>query len=172
MQLIFGHDRVLADWARKHIPHMRRDFGPCRAIGVAAGSEEQSAFYAAVVYHNYVENAEGWHIIEVSIASISARWAQKGIIRALLSVPFEQYGVGKMYSIMAQENTRAIKFNKGIGFTQEAVLRHHFGRGRHGVVTSMLDKEYFRIYGDGKFSLNIKKPNIVKMPCTPFALPA
>lgn len=164
MQLIFGHDEALSKWASARIPYQRGDFGQCRAIGVASGTDVDAHFYATVVYHNYITNSDGYRTCEVSIAAISAKWALRGIIRALLSVPFEQYGVSKLYSLMMSENKRAIRFNKGIGFKQEAILRHHFGKNRHAVVTSMLDKEYQRIYGDGKILTGKRETRIVKFP--------
>lgn len=172
MQMIFGHDAALAEWVKSRIPYMRNGFGPCRAIGVAEGVAENNRFYAAVVYHNYVQQVGGWHTCEVSIAAISPRWAQKGIIRALLSVPFEQYGVNKLYSLMLNDNLRAIRFNRGIGFKQEAVLRHHFGKGKHAIVTSMLQKEYHRLYGDGRTGIVKSERKVVQFPCAPIQLPA
>lgn len=164
MKMIFGHDKALSDWVQARIPHMRNGFGPSRAIGVADGEDETSKFFAAVVYHNYVEQAGGWKTCEVSIAAATPRWAQKGIIRALLSVPFEQYGVDKLYSLMLKDNDRAIKLNLGIGFRQEAVLRHHFGKGQHAVVTSMIGKEYRKLYGDGKFYHPRRYRNVITFP--------
>lgn len=144
--LIFGRDEMLARWAAQQIPYMSEaGFGPCKAIGVATGEGPDAKLLAAVVYHFWVP---AHATCMVSIAASSPRWATRGTIRALLSVPFEQYGVQKLWSMMAHTNERAIRFNKGIGFRQEAVLKNHFGRKLHGVVTRMLDKDFRRIYGD------------------------
>lgn len=148
MDMIFGHDERLAIWAAQQISHMTNGFGPCKVIGI--GEIDKDKLYAAIIYHNYVEQKSGYKTCEVSIAAATPRWAQRGIIRALLSVPFEQYGVKKLYSMMGHENERAIRFNKGIGFREEATLRHHFGHGKHAIVTSMMEREYQRIYGNGR----------------------
>lgn len=139
MHLVFGHDEVLCAWVAQRIASMPRGFEKtARAVGVM-----DDVLIAAVIYHDYYpENGT----CQISVASDSPRWAQRGIIRALLSVPFEQYGVQKLWSSMRQDNKRAIRFNHGIGFKQEAVLRHHYGHGQHAVITSMLDKEYRKIY--------------------------
>lgn len=159
MDMIFGHDEKLSEWVAKQIPHMTSGFGPCKAIGV--GDIDRGRLFAAVVYHNYIVQKSGYKTCEVSIASATPRWAVRGIIRALLSVAFEQYGVGKVYSLMSHDNDKAIRFNKGIGFRQDATLRHHFGPGKHAMVTSMLDKEYQRIYGDGRV---LRRTNVVRFP--------
>jgi len=139
MQLVFGHDEVLCAWAAQRIKDMPAGFeATARAIGVM-----DDVLIAAVIYHDYHQKHG---TCQISVAADSPKWAQRGIIRALLSVPFEQYGVQKLWSVMAQSNKRAIRFNLGIGFKQEAVLRHQFGRGNHAVMTSILDKEYRKLY--------------------------
>jgi len=156
MKLIFGHDEALAQWAASRISGMTKDgFGPCRAIGVAAGDTIDSELYAAVVYHGFVDS-ENWRIMHISIAARSPAWAAKGVIRALLSVPFEQYQINKLYSIMSAKNTRAIRFNEALGFKRETFLRHHFGQDHHGVVTYMLRPTYFLRYGGGRVQIGKK----------------
>ncbi len=165
--MIFGHDEALAKWVASQIPHMTSNgFGPCKAIGVGTGETASDRLYAAVVYHEYVEHADGYKTCQVSIAAVTPRWAQRGIIRALLSVPFEQYGVDKLYSMMQFDNERAVRFNKGIGFKQEAVLSEHFGHKKHAIVTSMKKREYERVYGDGRI---LTRSNIVGFPNKPLA---
>lgn len=163
MQMIFGYDEALAEWASKQIPIMRytKGFGPCRSIGV--GLPEQDKLYAAIVYHDYMEFENNYKTCQISIAAVNPRWATRGIIRALLSVPFEQYGINKLWCFMESTNHRAIKFNKGIGFKQEATLGHHFGKNRGAVITRMLKSDYDRIYGDGR--VLSKTGNIVNFPC-------
>ena len=155
MQLIFGHDEVLAAWAAQNIPNMPRGFSAgAKAVGVI-----DDVLIAAVVYHDYFPE---YGTCQISVASSSPRWAQRGIIRALLSVPFEQYGVRKLGSLMASTNHRAIKFNKGIGFKQEATLRHHFGNKVHGIVTSMMADEFYKIYGHDEVMTASTSPNLAK----------
>lgn len=135
-ELIFGHDRELADWAGSLIPHVgAAGFGPCKAIGVADGDK----LWAAVVYHGWIES---YGICEVSIAAANPRWATKGHIRALLSVPFEQYRCRKVYGTIPIDNERACKLIKGLGFTPEGVLRHHYAPKRHARLFSMMNHEY------------------------------
>lgn len=148
MQLIFGHDEALAEWAAKRIRHMNSGFGPSRAIGVATGQTAEDKLLASVVYHDLIIGKDDYKTCQISIAAVNPRWAQRGIIYALLSVPFEQYGVNKLWSVMASDNERAIRFNQGIGFKREGVLRQHFGKKTHAIVTSILASEFKTIYQD------------------------
>lgn len=140
--LIFGQDELLADWAAHQIPHVGdAGFGPCSVIGVAAGNDPAAEFYAACVYHDY--NPQG-RTISISMAARSAKWATRGVIRALLHYPFEQLRVFKVWLSIPADNARALRFNLGIGMIQESVLRHHFARGRHAVIVSMTEPEYLK----------------------------
>lgn len=136
------YDGPLVEWAQEHIPHAPVDnpFGPCSAIGL----EENGQIKAVIVYHEY---RPVYGTCEISMAAVTPRWAQKGIIRALLSVPFEQYGCQLIYTTTPAENTRAIRFNLGIGFTKEATLRRRNGRDGDVVLCSMADDEFFKRYG-------------------------
>lgn len=142
MKLAFGFDREIAGWVTERLPHVN-DFGDCRAIGVISGGQ----LIAGVVYNEYQEQ---YGTIAVSVAADTPRWAAKGIIRAMLHYPFQQLNVNKVWSAMMHTNERAIRFNKGLGFTQEAVLKDHFGIGQHAVITRMLKSDFTRRYGKEK----------------------
>jgi RimJ/RimL family protein N-acetyltransferase len=136
-RLIFGHDEKVAAWVAGLIPHVSRGFGECRAIGVA--SDDGRRIIAGVVYHDYQPEHR---TVQISMAARSALWARPNNIYALLSVPFEQYRVFKVWVAIPHDNQRAIRFCAGIGMKGEATLRHHFGRKRHAVIYSMTWDEY------------------------------
>ena len=69
---------------------------------------------------------------------------------AILRYPFVQLAVNKCWTAIPHDNERAIRFNKGIGFKQEAVLRHQFGPKRHAAICSMMRGEYLRRYAGGQ----------------------
>lgn len=141
-ELIYGCDEELAAWAAAQMPHVAEDgFGACKAIGVAVAGKPA----AAVIYHNWTKR---YGVCEVSIAAVDPRWATRGTIRALLSVPFEQYGCRKIYATIPTDNPRAIRLitgdgrRNGLGFKRDGVLRHHFAKGRHAAIFSMMRSEY------------------------------
>ena len=140
-KLLFGHDAQVAQWVLERIPHVQ-DFGACSAIGI--GSEQTGTLYAGVVYSQYEPLFE---TIQASIASVSPLWATRGTIKALLHYPFEQIGVGLVWAVTRSDNAKARKFLTKIGFKQDGILRHRFGKGVHAVSFSMTAAEYARHYG-------------------------
>lgn len=138
--LLFGHDEALAKWCAARIPHVgEAGFGPCRAIGIATGTGPDDKLLAVCIYHNYQPT---YGVVEISFAAKSPRWATRANIRALLSVAFEQYKVRKVCLQIPSDNTRALRFNAGIGMRREAIFRHHYAPKRHAVVVSMMADEF------------------------------
>ncbi|CAB4139856.1 hypothetical protein UFOVP353_59 [uncultured Caudovirales phage] len=133
----WGKSDFFAKWTEERIPHVT-DFGPCAALGVVSGDK----VLAGVVFHDYQPD---FKTIQLSMAADSPRWATRNIIKELLSYPFFQLGVEKVWTSTPHTNERAIKFNKGIGFKQEAVLAKHFG-DRHAVVCRIFKKDYERLF--------------------------
>lgn len=141
MNLVHGHDSDVAAWVASHIPSLRGEaFGPCAAIGV---TDDQGNPVAGVVFHDYQKN---FATMQISMAATSPRWASRSTIRALLAYPFLQIGINKVWTATAHTNARALKFQKGIGMTQEGVMRHQFGPKIHAVMHGLTRTEYERRY--------------------------
>lgn len=155
MKILFGHSDALADIAAKLIPDMGdKGFGPCQALGVVSGYDVNDRLEAVCVYHEYHPEHK---TIMMSIAAYSPRWAQRGIIRALLSVSFRQYGVKKVWCITSINNKRCQKFLKGIGFKKEATLAHHLGEGVHAEIYRMMEQDFRARYEN---NLQTKKNSV------------
>lgn len=141
MRLLFGQDQIVATWVARHIPHMQSEFGPSSAIGV---TDESGEPMAGVVFHDY---QPAYGTIQLSAAAISPRWATKRIVARMLHYPFGELKVHKVWTATQHQNERALKFNEGVGFKREGVLRDHFGTGIHAVICRMFDNDYRRRYG-------------------------
>ena len=139
MRLVFGHDDAVAEWVARRIPHM--DGGGFRDY-VAIGIADDNRPVAGIVYNEYYES---YGTMQLSMAADTPRWAQKGIVRAALHYPFMQIGVRKLWTVTPHKNNRAIKFNLGVGFIQEAILGHHFGE-QHAVICRMYRKDFIKRY--------------------------
>jgi RimJ/RimL family protein N-acetyltransferase len=137
MKVVYGMTPQISAWVADKIPHVS-EFGACEALGVTDGQ----SIVAGVVFHDY-QPACG--TIQVSVAATNPRWATRAIIKEILSYPFHQLKVRKVWSAMPLKNERAIKFNKGIGFKQEAVLSHQFGDD-HAVITRMFKKQFEQLF--------------------------
>lgn len=89
-------------------------FGPATAIGIA----KDNTLIAGVVYHNYRHPS-----IEASIASISPKWANKSVLRAIFSYPFDQLKVSNLAVITDADNESVRNFLTRLGFKFVGILR-------------------------------------------------
>ena len=137
MILVFGQDQSVAEWVAQRVPHMFGRFRDFSAIGVSDGN----SLVAGVVYHDYYP---AYKHIQISMAADNPKWAQRGIIRALLSYPFDQLKCERITLTVPHTSARVLKFTKGIGFVSEGVLRRAFGDS-HAVVLGMLSRDYLKL---------------------------
>ncbi len=141
-RLLIGHDEQVAEWVSRTLPD-HGGFAPdVRAMGVFDASG--SRILAGVVYHDYQPR---FRSCAMSIASESPMFATRGTIRAMLSVPFEQYDCFKVNAMTRADNMKAQRFLKHVGFVREAILRHQFGPKIHGWVYGMTKPEFTARYG-------------------------
>jgi hypothetical protein len=132
--------REIARRALADMPHASPEIvDNCVAVGIASGNSAEDKLMGAVLYHSY---DPGRGLIEVSAVIWNPRCVLRGALVDVYAIPFLQYGVRKMYTFTPHTNERALRFNRGLGFKQEAVLRHHFGPKLHGVVCSLMRGEY------------------------------
>ena len=141
MRTVWDMTPEISAWVAKRIPHAHGRMGNVYyAVGVIS---EDLVPIAGVVYSDFYPD---YGTIQVSVAADTARWATHGIVAEILAYPFFQLGAQKVWSAMPHDNTRAIRFNKGIGFKQEGILARQFG-DKHAVITRMFAEDYRRIYG-------------------------
>lgn len=144
LTVIYGHDEPLARWACERIPWA--DYSPhLRAVGVADGDE----LLAVVTFGDYrpprqINGGEWYNTVECGIYARSPRWANRKIIREILSIPFKQFKVRKVRLVVPSTNKRALRFAEGIGFTTEGTLRHEYAKGVHACVLGLLRNEFDR----------------------------
>lgn len=120
-KLVLGHDAEVAAWVASRLYYVGQDgFGPNRAVGLALNDE----LIGGVVYHDYRPSCKD---IQMSIAATTARWATPGTVRWLLAFPFFQYGCQRVTALVPRKNKRSRRFNEGIGFKLEGVVRRGFG---------------------------------------------
>lgn len=138
MKVLYGDDVNVAKWVAARIPHVT-EFGVCSALGVV---NDKNQPVAGIVFHDYQPTCG---TIQISMAADTPKWATRAIIKELLSYPFKQLKVRKVWTATPLKNSRAIRFNKGIGFKQEAVLSHQFGND-HAVICRMFNKQFDQLF--------------------------
>lgn len=137
--LLLGEDEMVKKWIIDKIDYVH-NIDPCVTIGVISNHR----LIAGVAYHDYQKR---YGVIQISMAAISPMWARKIIIYGLLRYPFEQLCCYKVMASVKTDNVKALKTFRSVGFRQEAVLKHTYGKGQHAVIMEMLKPDYNRIFG-------------------------
>jgi RimJ/RimL family protein N-acetyltransferase len=130
--LVFGQDKLIADWVSGQLGWSGDCFEKYVAIGVARNSQ----LIAGIVYSEYRDDGD----IRITIASSSPLWATRQNIRSLLHYPFIQLGCRRVTTITPKHLRRARKFLTGIGFKLEGVMREAVD-GRDACIYGMLKHE-------------------------------
>lgn len=126
-------DRLLG-WIAARIPGVDADNwkGFARALGLVVDGEIIAAMALG-----------GWERgnIEVSFAADSPRWATRDTIRRMMAWPFQQLNCHRVTTRIAKSNHRAIRFNLGLGFRQEGIIREGWGPGEDAILLGLLRSE-------------------------------
>lgn len=140
-RFLYGEDEKVGNWIIDKIDDMHQlDFDKCVTIGVVSGDK----LIAGVVYHDY---QKCYGTIQLSMAAVSPMWAKGVIIHELLRYPFEQLNCYKIMISIRLGNIKALKTVKHIGFVQEAILSHVYGKNRHAAILQFLEPDYNQIFG-------------------------
>ncbi len=125
----------IAAWTAARIPHVAGFAPPFRCALAMARDGPIAGF----VFHDWQAEAG---TLQLSMAADSPRWAARGTLAGLFRYAFRTNGANKLWTATPHLSARALRFNRGIGLRQEAVLRHQFGPGSHAVICSMLAREW------------------------------
>lgn len=128
LKLIFASDdkmkQNLAQWVKERT-FMHRDLipGTFECIGVAHIDPvaQKSRVIAVCLFHDYFRLGDGGKI-EVSMAADDPKWAQPGMIRAILSYPFVQLDCHVLVATTNKTNKRTRRFLEGINFKEKGVI--------------------------------------------------
>ena len=111
--LLLGHDRAVSEWVRRELG-MATDFGPSVAIGAVC----EDKLIAGVVYYCYRHPN-----IEMAVAAISPRWANKTTLKGFFDYPFNQLGCSRVTVLVDADNEQVRRFDERLGFVYEGTLR-------------------------------------------------
>lgn len=143
MHVFWGTDEAsrkdMMAWAGKFIPHVGEEGDFDSPYQVAEVVNDNGERLAVIIFHDWQEEAR---TIQVSAASVSPFWAHPSVICSILQYPFDVLKVRKLWMAIPHTYENVIKFNKHLGFRQEATLRYHFSDTQHAVILSMLEEEY------------------------------
>lgn len=113
-------DDRLADWIAERIPGMNADNlrRYAATVGVVVGGELIAGMACGGKERGNVE---------ITFAADNPRWATRETIAKLMHWPFVQLNCHRVTTRIAASNTRAIRFNEGIGFKREGLIRLGWG---------------------------------------------
>lgn len=116
--------KLLAKWVsqRLFMNRVLRD-GEYQVIGVMRTfpDERPPLIIAGFLFHDkHIMGDKGK--IEVSMAAEDPRWAQRGVIRAVLHYCFVQQNCHVVICMTNRTNKRTRKFLEGIGFTERGTI--------------------------------------------------
>ena len=111
-------DDRMADWIAARIPGMEAD--NLRRHAATVGIVVNGELIAGMAI-----GGEERGNCEITFAADSPRWATRETIAKLMAWPFRK--CHRVTTRIAASNRRAIRFNLGIGFKQEGVIRQGWG---------------------------------------------
>lgn len=141
MMLVTNSDVEVGAWVAARIPAIGdvSAFGAFVAVGVA---DSAGVMVAGCVYHNYLKRYAN---CEISFAADTPKFATRGVIRGLLSVPFDQYKCRRVTLMVPHRAARTIRFVTGIGFVREGCIRAMYGEKQHGLIYGMTIRDYEKL---------------------------
>lgn len=134
--LVAADDRLL-DWCASRIPHVGSAASWKREGAQALGVGQDGQILAVMVVHGFTRQHGD---AQISMAADTPRWATRETIARLLAYPFGQLGCQRLTTLIPASNTRAIRFNEGLGFKREGLARRGFGSD-DCVILGMLREE-------------------------------
>jgi hypothetical protein len=108
--LVYGHDGALAEWVARQLGCTFAP--PYTCIGIMRAD----VLIAACLYNNFEPPN-----IQMTIASVTPRWASHQVIGRLFAYPFLELGCRRITAVTGSNNTRARMFLSRLGFRLEGI---------------------------------------------------
>ena len=118
--------QIVSNPARVHEFVSRYGAAPLVAGMKGIGLERDGELIAGVIYEGFTGANVWMHVAAVP----GRRWMNREFLRYAFSYPFDEMKVQRVSGWVEANNADALRFDKHLGFRQEAVLR---GAGRGGV---------------------------------------
>ena len=113
------HGEVVACWVADKIGHT---YYPNSGQGI--GIVKDDKLVCGVLFEGFTGRAVHIHVAMNPDAGMTREW-----FKVLFNYAFNQLGVNKIIGTVDSTNEKALKFDKHIGFIEEAVIE---GAGKHG----------------------------------------
>ncbi len=139
-KIVRGDDEYVAAWMSNIIFGKPDVFkGEYKTLACADGDGN---ILAAVLYNNFCHRIDGSPLsLEMSVASVDKRWANRHTLYAFFYYPFIQLGLDRVMTQCSAERDNVIKFNKRLGFVKEGYHRNGWILGGDSLSFGMLKEE-------------------------------
>jgi len=143
LELVANKNEWICEWVAKRLSkgYRAQSFGPCSTLGVMRDGKLE----AGIIFNNYRAMSRDIHL---TIASDSARWMNRKVLKAVFNYVFLQQGCVRLTVTIGRKNKRARRLaagdgkkSKGLGFKQEGVVRKAMDGIEDAIVFGMLKKE-------------------------------
>lgn len=104
-------------------------------IGTYIGLEENGTLCAVVGFDNYNGASISMHV-----AGEGKRWINREYLWYCFYYPFEQLKVNKILGLVSSDNLDALRFDRHLGFKQEAVISNACPNGDLIILTMTKDQ--------------------------------
>lgn len=121
-RFIIADEPKVLEWIAERIPAMGK--GYVWEMAYAIGLVAKGKIIAGMAVHGWLEHYKS---CEITFAADTALWATRTSIAAMLAYPFNQLGVRRIMTVIAESNVRAIRINEGLGFKLEGRCRYACG---------------------------------------------
>ena len=142
MRLLEGHDATVAKFVADLAP-IERPVWPegYRAFGVI---RDDGALVGGVVFSNW---KPAFNTLELSGAALSRHAFGPQTLLPLGEYAFEKLGAYRVWALTSVDNKPARAFLRHIGFTEESVQAHHYGRGKHAITLRIIPAQWQQRWG-------------------------
>lgn len=115
MNLVFGHDQLVAEWAQKKLGYEIPD--QLCAVGVI---KSDGSLCGAAVFHNFNRS-------NVDISFFGPRAVTKGVVVGIMEFVFRQFEISRVTGMTQRAHRRVVKGLPKVGFKFEGVARRYYG---------------------------------------------
>jgi RimJ/RimL family protein N-acetyltransferase len=137
--IIYGADKDVADWVSITLYGVPGHFGKdAKSIGILLDGK----IICGIVYNNFITDIWGNPLcIEMSIASVDKKWANRHTLREAFAYPFIQLNLERVQATTSTLNDGANKMLERLGFQKEGTHRKAYCNRSDAFSWSLLKSE-------------------------------
>lgn len=142
MNVVFGQDKLVAEWVAGQLGYTNFEGFYCGAIGVAEGGQ----LVGGTCFHNWYPK-DG--VVEMTSASITSKWLTRRMIRAIFNYAFGLLECQLVVMRVSANNSTMLNIGQRFGFNSYTIPRLR-GRSEDEVIFTLTDDQW----RDSKFKRN------------------